>query len=126
MRYTLAILLAFIALLVIAAKADAATRLPGYACPTPHGHVSWHFKPDGCIVIAGNRSAILPRAATEVEVWSSNLKRHLTQTYDTYPGSDACPQWGFDANGYALGWVTCNRDLFNYGPRAVIAYYWEG
>lgn len=123
MRYTIAIFAAFLA---IAGQADASTRLPGYACPTPSGHVSWRFKPNGCIVIAGNGSAILPRAATEVEVWSSNLRRHLAQTNDTYPGWRGCPQWGFDAPGYSVGWVTCNRDLFNFSHRAVIAYYWEG
>ena len=96
------------------------------ACPTPHA-APWRMHPDGCATLRPGGSLTLPRAATEVDIWSADGRVHLRQTRDRYPGDAACPQWAFGGRGgYAAGWVTCNRDVFGYGRRALRVYWWEG
>jgi hypothetical protein len=128
---TIACVVSTLGILVAAVtSAHAAVRLDGRDCPLPTAVVPWHYVPDVCYILPRGDSVTIGRSVTELDVWSANGRTHLSQAADTYAGGKplawrTCPQWGYDARGYSVGWVTCNRDLFNYG-RAVIAYGWKG
>jgi hypothetical protein len=120
LSFTAACITFTLGMLAACPLSHASGRYNGRDCPVPTSVTPWHYKPTGCIVLGRNDSATLPRAATELDLWSLNGRTHLRQTRALASGG-----WAFDACGYSAGWVTVNRDVFNYG-RPVIAYYWQG
>lgn len=118
-------LLTCVAALALAAPA-AAQNEPGLAAP--HSCIrpaaaKWRHMPNRCYVVTPRGDLRVPRAATEMDIWSPGGKIHLRQRLTNR--IRGCPQFGFAAHGgYSAGWDTCNRDLYNFGRHTLMVAVW--